>query len=76
MLYGRLWFIFAKITVVEVGHRKACKGEKSRLGTWVLHTLPEEVKMACPAQAWFTGGVLTQEDRLCEREAVTAAVCM
>lgn len=40
-----------KILIEEVGHRKAYKGEKARLGTWVLHILPEQVKMACPAQA-------------------------
>lgn len=51
MLYGGLWFISAKILIEEVGHRKAYKGEKARLGTWVLHILPEQVKMACPAQA-------------------------
>lgn len=51
MLYGGLWFISAKILVVEVSYRKAYEGEEASLGTWVLGTLPGEVKMACPAQA-------------------------
>lgn len=71
MLYGGPWFIFAKILVVEVGHRKVYKRGKGRLSTWVLHILPEQVKNGMPCLIYK--GSLTQQDRLCEREAVTAA---
>lgn len=49
-------FISAKILVVEVDLRGAfpfIEGEKARLGTWMLHGLPEHEN----AQSWITKGV-------------------